>query len=244
MKNTTISTIVDGMLTTAQNKKALNLGEVNKCIANISKNDVLRWEAQTELCQKLYETSEQFADFCKGVINLAKDNEIDVTKKDIIPLVYRMTGGNYYKCIKAGAIPKNLVIKFSEACNEAEQNGLKFARSIEALNSWAKKYDEHKGEAGADTDSISDLRDGADKRQAVWSVSLGDKKCTMFDDKTFKTNFTETEINDFLNQILMPSIRTQFATKPEITKEQKEVLNKVAKNKAVKLNKDLVLTTA
>jgi hypothetical protein len=196
------------------------------------------------LCQKLYETSEQFTDFCKGVINLAKDNEIDVTKKDIIPLVYRMTGGNYYKCIKAGAIPKNLVIKFSEACNEAEQNGLKFARSIEALNSWAKKYDEHKGEAGADTDSISDLRDGADKRQAVWSVSLGDKKCTMFDDKTFKTNFTETEINDFLNQILMPSIRTQFATKPEITKEQKEVLNKVAKNKAVKLNKDLVLTTA
>lgn len=244
MKNTTLSTIVDGMLMTAQTKKTLSLGKINTLIANVSKNDILRWETQTDLCQKLYETSEQFTDFCKGVINLAKDNEIEVTKKEIIPLVYRMTGGNYYKCIKAGAIPKNIVIKFSEACNEAEADGLKFARSIEALNSWAKKYDEHKGESGADADSIADLRDGADKRHAVWGISIGDKKCTMFDDKSFKTNFTEIEINDFLNQILVPTIRTMFATKPEITKEQKEVLNKVAKNKAVKLTKDLVLTTA
>jgi hypothetical protein len=244
MKNTTLSTIVDGMLMTAQTKNALSLGKINTLIANVSKNDVLRFNSQIELCQKLDETCERFDDFCKGVINLANDNELKVSKKDIIPLVYRMTSGNYYKCIKAGAIPPKIVKEFTEACNEAEQNGLKFARSIEALNSWFKKYDEHKGECGADTDSISDLRDGADKRTAIWSVSLGDKKCTMFDDKTFKTNFTETEINDFLNQILMPSIRTQFATKPEITKEQKEVLNKVAKNKAVKLNKDLVLTTA
>ena len=244
MKNTTISTIVSTALTTAQTKKALNLGEVNKCIANVTKNDILRWEAQTDLCQKLYETSEQFTDFCKGVINLAKDSEIEVTKKDIIPLVYRMTGGNYYKCIKAGAIPKNIAIKFSEACNEAEANGLKFARSIEALNSWAKKYDDHKGECGADAESIADLRDGADKRTAIWSVSLGDLKCTLFNDGTHKTNFTEEQINTFLNAQLIPTIRSMFATKPEITKEQKEVLNKVAKNKAVKLNKDLVLTTA
>jgi hypothetical protein len=242
-KTTQIGEIVDKMLTAPQ-KKVLELGKVNDLITSVSKNDILRFESQIALCQKLDETIEKFDDFCKAVINLANDNELKVTKKDIIPLVYRMTAGHFYKCIKAGAIPPRIAEKFVIACNEAEQNGLKFARSIEALNSWFKKYDEHKGECGADTDSISDLRDGADKRQAVWSVSLGDKKCTMFDDKTFKTNFTETEINDFLNQILTPSIRTMFASKPEITKEQKEVLNKVAKNKAVKLNKDLVLTTA
>lgn len=244
MKNTTLSTIVDGMLATAQTKNALSLGKINTLIANVSKNDVLRFNSQIELCQKLDETCESFDNFCKGVINLANDNELKVSKKDIIPLVYRMTAGNYYKNIKAGAIPPKIVEKFVIACNEAERDGLKFARSIEALNSWFKKYDEHKGECGADAESIADLRDGADKRQAVWSVSLGDKKCTMFNDKTFKTNFNETEINNFLNQILMPSIRTHFAIKPEITKEQKEVLNKVAKNKAVKLTKDLVLTTA
>lgn len=243
MKNTTLSTIVSTALTTAQ-KNSLELGKINTLIANVSKNDILRFNSQIELCQKLDETCERFDNFCKGVINLANDNELKVSKKDIIPLVYRMTAGNFYKNIKAGAIPPKIVEKFVIACNEAEQSGLKFARSIEALNSWFKKYDEHKGECGADAESIADLRDGADKRKAVWSVSLGDKKCTMFDDKTFKTNFSETEINDFLNQILTPSIRTHFATKPEITKEQKEVLNKVAKNKAVKLNKDLVLTTA
>ena len=232
------------MLMTAQTKNALSLGKINTLIANVSKNDVLRFNSQIELCQKLDETCESFDNFCKGVINLANDNELKVSKKDIIPLVYRMTSGNYYKNIKAGAIPPKIVEKFVIACNEAEKDGLKFARSIEALNSWFKKYDEHKGNCGADAESIADLRDGADKRTAIWSVSLGDKKCTMFNDKTFKTNFNETEINDFLNQILMPSIRTHFATKPEITKEQKEVLNKVAKNKAVKLNKDLVLTTA
>jgi hypothetical protein len=243
MKNTTISTIVSTALTTAQ-KKVLELGEINDLVANVSKNDILRFNAQIKLCQKLDETCERFDDFCKGVINLANDNEIKVSKKEIIPLVYRMTAGNFYKNIKAGAIPERIVKEFTDSCNEAEQNGLKFARSIEALNSWFKKYDEHKGNCGADTESINDLRDGADKRQAVWSISLGDKKCTMYEDKTFKTNFTEEQINDFLNQILTPTIRTQFASKPEITKEQKEVLNKVAKNKAVKLNKDLVLTTA
>jgi hypothetical protein len=244
MKNTTqIGEIVSKMLTAPQ-KKSLELSEINTLIANVSKNDILRFNSQIALCQKLDETCERFDDFCKAVINLANDNELKVSKKEIIPLVYRMTAGNFYKNIKAGAIPPKIVKEFTDSCNEAEKDGLKFARSIEALNSWFKKYDEHKGECGADTESINDLRDGADKRQAVWSVSLGDKKCTMFDDKSFKTNFTETEINDFLNQILMPSIRTQFATKPEITKEQKEVLNKVAKNKAVKLNRDMVLITA
>ena len=243
MKQTTLSTIVGGMLTTAQ-KNALELGEINDLIANVSKNDVLRFNSQIELCQKLDETIEHFDNFCKGVINLAKDKEIAVTKKDIIPFVYRMTAGNFYKNIKAGAIPPRIVEKFVIACNEAEQNGLKFARSIEALNSWFKKYDEHKGDCGADAESIADLRDGADKRTAIWSVSFGDLKCTLFNDGTHKTNFTEIEINEFLNAQLIPTIRTMFASKPEITKEQKEVLNKVAKNKAVKLNKDLVLTTA
>ena len=243
MKINTISGLVSGMLNATQ-KKALELGKINILIANVSKNDVLRWEAQTDLCQKLYETSEQFADFCKAVVNLAKDKEIDVTKKDIIPLVYRMTAGNYYKCIKAGAIPKNIVIKFSEACNEAEQNGLKFARSIEALNSWAKKYDDHKGESGADSESIADLRDGADKRQVVWSVCEGAKKCVVFNDGTFKSDFSNEEINTFLNDTLIIKIRSMFATPKPLTKIQKEVLNKVAKNKAVRLTKDLVLTTA
>jgi len=244
MKNTTLSTIVDGMLMTAQTKNALSLGKINTLIANVSKNDVLRFESQIELCQKLDETCERFDDFCKGVINLANDNELKVSKKDIIPLVYRMTSGNYYKNIKAGAIPPKIVKEFTEACNEAEKDGLKFARSIEALNSWFKKYDEHKGECGADAESIADLRDGADKRQAVWSVSLGDLKCTLFNDGSHKTNFTEEQINGFLNAQLIPAIRTMFASKPEITKEQKEVLNKVAKNKAVKLTRDMVLTTA
>ena len=244
MNNQSIFGIVNGMLTTKQTKQALELGTINTLIANVSKNDILRWESSTALAQKLYETSEQFADFCKGVINVCKDSDIICTKKDIIPLVYKMTAGNFYKVVTAGAIPKNIVIKFSEACNKAEADGLKFARSIEALNSWAKKYDEHKGESGADADSISDLRDGADKRTAIWSVSFGDLKCTLFNDGTHKTNFTEIEINDFLNQNLIPTIRSMFATPKPLTKIQKEVLNKVAKNKAVKLTKDLVLTTA
>ena len=244
MSNQTIFGIVNGMLTTKQTKQALNLGEVNSLIANISKNDVLRWESSTALAQKLYETSEQFADFCKGVINVCKDSDLVCTKKDIIPLVYKMTAGNFYKVITAGAIPKHIVNQFSDACNEAEANGLKFARSIEALNSWAKKYDEHKGESGADADSIADLRDGADKRVAVWSVSDGAKKCVVFNDGTFKSDFTNEEINTFLNDTLIIKIRTMFATPKPLSKMQKEVLNKVAKNKAVKLTKDLVLTTA
>jgi len=244
MKNTTqIGEIVDKMLTAPQ-KKVLELGEVNNLIANVSKNDILRFESQIALCQKLDETIEKFDDFCKAVINLANDNELKVTKKDIIPLVYRMTAGHFYKCIKAGAIPPRIAEKFVIACNEAEKDGLKFARSIEALNSWFKKYDEHKGECGADTDSINDLRDGADKRQAVWSVSDGAKKCVVFNDGTFKTDFTNEEINTFLNETLAIKIRQMFATPKPITKLQKEVLNKVAKNKAVKLTRDMVLTTA
>jgi len=112
------------------------------------------------------------------------------------------------------------------------------------LNSWFKKYDEHKGECGADAESIADLRDGADKRQAVWSISLGELKCTLFNDGSHKTNFTEEQINTFLNAQLIPTIRTMFASPKPLNKMQKEVLNKVAKNKAVKLTRDMVLTTA
>jgi hypothetical protein len=244
MNNQSISGIVVGMIATTQNKKALSLVAINSLMLNVSKNDVLRWEAQTELCQKLHETTEQFADFCKGVINVCKDAELICTKKDIIPLVYRMTGGNYYKCIKAGAIPKHVVNQFSDACNEAEKDGLKFARSIEALNSWAKKYEEHQGGCGADADAISDLRDGADKRTAIWSVSFGDLKCTLFNDGTHKTNFTEIEINGFLNEQLIPTIRSMFATPKPLTKEQTDVLNVLAKNKATRLTKDLTFATA
>ena len=241
--NTNIGDIVNKMLTAPQ-KKTLELTAINSLIANVSKNDILRFTSQIALCQKLDETCERFDDFCKSVVNLAKDKEIEVTKKDIIPLVYRMTAGNFYKCIKAGAIPPKKLDDFIVACNEAEQNGLKFARSIEALNSWYKKYDEHKGECGADSESIADLRDGADKRVAVWSVSDGAKKCVVFNDGTFKSDFSNEEINTFLNDTLIIKIRQMFATPKPLSKMQKEVLNKVAKNKAVKLTKDLVLTTA
>lgn len=155
-----------------------------------------------------------------------------------------MTAGNFYKCIKAGETPKHIVNQFSDACNEAEKDGLKFARSIEALNSWAKKYEEHKGKGGADADSIADLRDGADKRQAVWSICEGAKKCVVFNDGTFKSDFSNEEINKFLNDTLIIKIRSMFAVPKPMTKMQKEVLNKVAKNKAIKLTRDMVFVTA
>ena len=80
MSNQTIFGIVNTALTTKQTKQALELSAVNSLIANVSKNDILRWESSTALAQKLYETSEQFADFCKGVINVCKDSDIICTK--------------------------------------------------------------------------------------------------------------------------------------------------------------------
>ena len=251
MKNQTLSAIVSSMLTKVQNE-TLNLGSIKKLTLELKGVDIkflelgkTRFEKSTELAKELFKSKEQFNEFCKAVQNLAIDNELaKPTKKEIVPLVYGFKPAMYFRYLQVGEIPENVVLKFVEKCDEAEAEGLKSLRTLEGLVSWFKKFDEHKGEAETDIESINDAKEGTPKRTAIWSISEGAKKCVVFNDGTFKSDFSNEEINTFLNDTLIIKIRQMFATPKPLTKMQKEVLNKVAKNKAVKLTKDLVLTTA
>jgi hypothetical protein len=233
MKNQTITGIVSTMLNTPQNKKALALTAIKSLTAKVNDAEKQRFMNSLELAQMLAQTKPQFEDFCKAVINKLKDGGTpakDLPKKDeLIKLVYGFQKSFYYKLIKVGELPKNVVNKFIDKCDEAEKDGKDFARSIEALNTWAKNFETHKGEADADAESIADLRDGGERRATDWSIKKGKLKLNFFTDGTSETNFTDAEINALLVEITA-HIKSKYAEK-KTTPKQREKLDAVQREK-------------
>ena len=233
MKNQTITGLVSAMLNTPQNKKALSLTAIKSLTAKVNDAEKQRFMNSLELAQVLAQTKPQFEDFCKAVINKLKDGGTpakDLPKKDeLIKLVYGFQKSFYYKLIKVGELPKHVVNKFIDKCDEAEKDGKDFARSIEALNTWAKGYDEHKGEADADAESISDLRDGGERRETLWGIKSGKLKLNFFSDGTSETNFTDAEINALLVEITA-HIKSKYAEK-KTTPKQREKLDAIQREK-------------
>jgi len=221
------------MLALAQNKKALALTAIKSLTAKVNDAEKQRFMNSLELAQMLAQTKPQFEDFCKAVINKLKDGGTpakDLPKKDeLIKLVYGFQKSFYYKLIKVGELPKNVVNKFIDKCDEAEKDGKDFARSIEALNTWAKNFDEHKGEADADAESIADLRDGGERRATDWSIKSGKLKLNFFTDGSSETNFTDAEINALLVEITA-HIKSKYAEK-KTTPKQREKLDAVQREK-------------
>jgi len=233
MKNQTTATIVNGMLATAPTKKALALTAIKNLTAKVNDAEKQRFMNSLELAQMLAQTKTQFEDFCKAVINKLKDSGMtakDLPKKDeLIKLVYGFQKSFYYKLIKVGELPKNVVNKFIDKCDEAEKDGKDFARSIEALNTWAKNFETHKGEADADAESIADLRDGGERREVAWGIKSGKLKLNFFTDGTSETNFTDAEINALLVEITA-HIKSKYAEK-KTTPKQREKLDAVQREK-------------
>lgn len=233
MKTNSIATIVNGMLATAQTKKALALTAIKSLTAKVNDAEKQRFMNSLELAQMLAQTKPQFEDFCKAVINKLKDGGAtakDLPKKDdLIKLVYGFQKSFYYKLIKVGELPKHVVNKFIDKCDEAEADGKDFARSIEALNTWAKGYDEHKGDADADAESIADLRNGGERRETLWSIKSGKLKLNFFSDGTSETNFTDAEINALLVEITA-HIKSKYAEK-KTTPKQREKLDAMQRAK-------------
>ena len=240
MKSQNIATIVNGMLSTAPTKKALALTAIKSLTAKVNDAEKQRFMNSLELAQMLAQTKTQFEDFCKAVINKLKDGGTpakDLPKKDeLIKLVYGFQKSFYYKLIKVGELPKNVVNKFIDKCDDAEKDGKDFARSIEALNTWAKNFETHKGEADADAESIADLRDGGERREVAWGIKEGKLKLNFFTDGTSETNFTDAEINDLLIRITA-HIKSKYAEK-KTTPKQREKLDAVQRaKKPVAVNK-------
>jgi hypothetical protein len=233
MNNQQISTIVSGMLATAQNKKALSLVAVKSLTNKVNDAEKQRFITSLELAQILAQTKEQFNAFCTAATEKLKDGGAtskELPKKDdFIKMVYGFQKSYYYKLIKVGELPKHVVNKFIDKCDEAEKDGKDFARSIEALNTWAKNFEDHKGEADADAESISDLRQGGDKKMILWQIKDGNKTLTMYTDHTHKTNFTLLEINAFFDEVLTPAIRSGFAIKKPTPSKATAQTKKIAK---------------
>lgn len=225
--------IASTMLNTPQTKKALALTAIKSLTAKVNDAEKQRFMNSLELAQMLAQTKPQFEDFCKAVINKLKDGGAtasDLPKKDeLIKLVYGFQKSFYYKLIKVGELPKHVVNKFIDKCDEAEADGKDFARSIEALNTWAKNFDDHNGEADADAESIADLRDGGERRETLWGIKSGKLKLNFFNDGTSETNFTDSEINALLVEITA-HIKSKYAEK-KTTPKQREKLDAMQRAK-------------
>ena len=246
MNNQQISTIVSGMLATAQNKKALSLVAVKSLTSKVNDAEKQRFMTSLELAQLLAQTKEQFANFCTTATDKLKDggaNSKELPKKaDFIKMVYGFKASYYYKLVKIGELPKPVINKFIDKCDEAEKDGKDFARSIEALNTWAKNFEEHKGEADADTESISDLRNGGDKKVAKSSFKFENIKVTFYTDGSFDTNSTALEIREAF-ELLTISITSTFPLPKQVrTKKVQTDLGEIQKKRVAKLpvSKELI----
>lgn len=243
MKTNSIATIVNGMLATAPTKKALALTAIKSLTAKVTDAEKQRFMNSLELAQMLAQTAKQFEEFCKAVINKLKDAGVTTTdlpkKADLIKMVYGFKASYYYKLIKIGELPKHVVNKFIDKCDEAEAEGLDFSRSIEALNTWAKGFDEHKGEADADAESIADLRGTKETRQSEWAIKQGKKTFVYFADGSHETNFTALEINELLDAMKATILSHYPIKKP--TARDRAVLDAMQQKKVAKITtaKDL-----
>lgn len=235
MKNPKIATIINGMLTTAKNKqgKALKVTEIRTAFAKLNEIDKAKFTASLVLAQDLAKLKPLFDEFCKAVKNKLKDEGFtakEMPNQDaIIWEVYKITKSWFHRLVKVGGIEKPIVNKFIAKCDEMEANGETPTRSIDALNTWAKSYEEHKGEADADAESLADLRSGKERRETLWSIKEGKLKLTFFSDGTSETNFTDSEINALLVEITA-HIKSKYAEK-KTTPKQREKLDAMQRAK-------------
>jgi cyclopropane fatty-acyl-phospholipid synthase-like methyltransferase len=246
MNNQQIAKLVADMVATAQTKRALALTDIKNLSSKVTDAENQRFINSVALGQKLFETKEQFEEFFVSIKNKLKDNGTTakemISKADFVKLVYGFKASYYYKLIKIGELPKHVVNKFIKKCDEAEKDGKDFARSIEALNTWAKNFEEHKGEADADTESISDLRNGGDKKVAKSSFKFENIKVTFYTDGSFDTNSTALEIREAF-ELLTISITSTFPLPKQVrTKKVQTDLGEIQKKRVAKLpvSKELI----
>jgi hypothetical protein len=246
MNNQQISNLVNGMLATAQTKTALSLVAIKNLNSKVNNAEKQRFMTSLELAQLLAQTKEQLEEFFVSIKNKLKDGGTTskemISKADFIKLVYGFKASYYYKLVKIGELPKHVVNKFIKKCDEAEKDGKDFARSIEALNTWAKGFEEHKGEADTDAESISDLRNGGDKKVAKSSFKFENIKVTFYTDGSFDTNSTALEIREAF-ELLTISMTSTFPLPKQVrTKKVQTDLGEIQKKRVQKLpvSKELI----
>jgi hypothetical protein len=243
--NQKIAVIVSEMLTPATQKATLKIKDIKDLNAEVLKADKQKYIVSLDLAHALNKVKPAFDEFCTAVKNRLKDEGFTAkelpNQADLIFAVYGLSKSWFHRLIKVGGIDPKIRNKFNDLCDEAEKNGDAFTRSIDALNTWASKYDDHKGEADTDSDTLAEMRSGGEKRVILWQIKEGNKTLTMYDDHSKKTNFTLLEINAFFNEVLTPAIKSTFAIKKATTSKDKQVLTAIQKERVKKLvtSKDL-----
>jgi hypothetical protein len=222
MKNQKIEATISGMLMASKGKqsKALKVNEIKSAFNKLNEMDKAKFTASLILAQDLHKLKPLFDEFCKAVKNKLKDEGFtakELPNQDaIIWAVYGITKSWFHRLVKVGGIAPNIVNKFIAKCDEMEANGETPTRSIDALNTWAKSYDDHKGEADTDGESLSDLRDGGERREVAWGIKSGKLKLNFFTDGTSETNFTDAEINELLVRSLPISKASMRRKRPPL----------------------------
>lgn len=238
MNNLQTAKIVSDMLATAPTKKALSLVAIKNLTSKVNDAEKQRFITSLELAQLLAQTKEEFENFFIAVKNKLKDGGATskdmIAKADFIKLVYGFKASYYYKLVKVGELPKNVVNKFCDKCDEASTSSKDCARSIEALNTWAKNFDEHKGNADADAESISDLRNGGEKRVVKSAFKFENIKVTFFENGSFETNSTAVEIREAFELFTITMVST-FPQKKKTTAKEKQVLSNIQKERVKKI---------
>ena len=169
--------LLNGMFNAKQTKNALQLGKVTQLNNAVMNAEKQRFLNSCELGALLFKTSEAFNDLFKAYKNKAKDEKLpkdEIADKSVfIEACYGFQKAWYYKLVKVGEIPSEMVSEYLELCEKTK--GAKI--TIENLLVWAKAKNNPEiedSEISVDSEGIADLKavTNEDRAKKTYLVNL------------------------------------------------------------------------
>lgn len=138
--------IEQNFLNLPQVKTALNLAEITRVqrgITNAQKQKFISTLTLAKIAVNVvnwFESEEGRA--------ITQEEGISWTNEEIGSKVFGWQKSYFYKVLKAGKLPEEVVAEFTAQCDEADRNGLNPDRSLAGLLKWTRAVDSNTAESG------------------------------------------------------------------------------------------------
>jgi hypothetical protein len=143
--------IETAFLALPQVKTALNLAEITRVQRGITNAQKQKFASTLNLA-KLAVSVVAWFESEEGRAITAEEG-ISWTNEEIGSKVFGWQKSYFYKVLKAGKLPEEVVADFVAQCDEADRNGLNPDRSLAGLLKWTRAVDSNTAEGGEGDDS-------------------------------------------------------------------------------------------
>lgn len=139
-------TIEQNFLNLPQVKTALNLAEITRVQRGITNAQKQKFTSTLTLAKIAVNVVNWFES--EEGRSITAEEGISWTNEEIGSKVFGWQKSYFYKVLKAGKLPEEVVAEFTAQCDEADRNGLNPDRSLAGLLKWTRAVDSNTAESG------------------------------------------------------------------------------------------------